>query len=71
MIGADVAFYLNCLRRTNLRHFPLEQMWSISRYIGGNGVMASFIDAFPDFMLKWWKAIREGNASKAVAMQKG
>ncbi len=70
MIGADVALYLNCLRRTNLRHFPLEQMWSISRYIGGNGVMASFIYAFPDFMLKWWKAIREGNASKAVAMQK-
>ncbi len=31
--------------------------------------MASFIYAFPAFMMKWWKAIREGDQQTALAMQ--
>ncbi|MGH9158589.1 MAG: dihydrodipicolinate synthase family protein, partial [Vicinamibacteraceae bacterium] len=69
MIGADLAMYINCLRRTTLRHFPLETMWAVSHFIGGNGVMASFIYAFPAFMIKWWEAIRTGHHTTALAMQ--
>ncbi|HEY3131081.1 MAG TPA: dihydrodipicolinate synthase family protein, partial [Acidobacteriota bacterium] len=69
MLGADVALYLNCLRRTKLRHFPLELLWWVSHCVGGNGVMASFIYAFPGFMMKWWQAIRKGESSKSLAMQ--
>ncbi|MGH7575827.1 MAG: hypothetical protein ACREM1_11975, partial [Longimicrobiales bacterium] len=61
--------YINCLRRTTLRHFPLETMWAVSHFIGGNGVMASFIYAFPAFMMKWWEAIRTGDHAIALAMQ--
>jgi 4-hydroxy-tetrahydrodipicolinate synthase len=69
MIGADVGLYLNCLRRTSIRHFPLEQLWGISHIVGGNGIMASFVYTFPDFMMKWWRAIRDGDHAGAVAMQ--
>lgn len=68
MIGADFSLYMNCLQRTQVRHFPLETMWSISHVVGGNGVMASFIYAFPDFMMKWWEAIRSGD-QRAFDMQ--
>ena len=69
MIGADVGLYLNCLRRTSIRHFPLEQLWGISHVVGGNGIMASFIYTFPDFMMKWWSAIRSGDHAGAISMQ--
>lgn len=69
MIGADLSLYLNCLRRTKLRHFPLEHLWGISHMVGGNGVMASFIYAFPHYMVRWWQAISGGDFSRALAMQ--
>lgn len=69
MIGADLSLYLNCLRRTKLRHFPLEQMWGISHQVGGNGVMASFIYAFPGYMMKWWSAIDGGDWPASLSMQ--
>jgi 4-hydroxy-tetrahydrodipicolinate synthase len=69
MLGADFGLYMNCLRRTRIRHFPLENLWSISTAIGGNGVMASFIYAFPAYMMRWWGAIRGGDLPKALAMQ--
>jgi len=69
MIGADLSLYLNCLRRTAIRHFPLEQLWGISHAVGGNGVMASFVYAFPAFMMKWWRAIRGGDLATALSLQ--
>jgi 4-hydroxy-tetrahydrodipicolinate synthase len=69
MTGADLWMYLNCLRRTHIRHFPLEQLWGISQTVGGNGVMASFIYAFPHYMMRWWKAISCGQGANALAMQ--
>lgn len=69
MIGADVWLYLNCLRRTTVRHFPLEQLWGISHQVGGNGVMASFIYAFPNYMMRWWKEISTGDFQTALKMQ--
>jgi 4-hydroxy-tetrahydrodipicolinate synthase len=35
MIGADFALYLNCIRRTSIQHFPLENLWGISAEVGG------------------------------------
>jgi hydratase-aldolase len=69
MIGADMNLYFNCLRRTEIPHFPLEQLWSVSHLVGGNGVMASFVYAFPAFMQRWWKAIRGGDVAQAMAYQ--
>jgi len=69
MVGADLWLYLNSLRRTKLRHFPLEQLWGVSNAVGGNGVMASFIYAFPYFMKKWWRAISTGDFAVALKMQ--
>jgi len=69
MIGADMSLYLNCLRRTNISHFPLEQLWGMSSQVGGTGVMASFIYAFPAYMMRWWKAISEGEFTTALTMQ--
>ncbi len=69
MLGADLWLYLNCLRRTSIRHFPLEQLWGISQQVNGNGVMASFIYAFPAYMMRWWSCITGGNFVKALAMQ--
>lgn len=69
MIGADMGLYLNCLRRTSIRHFPLEQLWGISNAVGGNGVMASFIYAFPAYMLRWWNVIRGGDLQASLSMQ--
>jgi 4-hydroxy-tetrahydrodipicolinate synthase len=69
MVGSDFALYLNCLRRTKIRHFPLEQLWGISHAVGGNGVMASFVYTFPAFMMKWWNAIRGGDVAGAIALQ--
>jgi 4-hydroxy-tetrahydrodipicolinate synthase len=69
MIGADVWLYLNCLRRTRIKHFPLEQLWGMSHQLGGNGVMASFIYAFPSYMMRWWKAISAGDFQTALKMQ--
>lgn len=31
--------------------------------------MASFIYAFPGYMMRWWEAIRSGSAGTALAMQ--
>lgn len=69
MIGADLHLYLNCLRRTRIRHFPLEQLWAVSRMVGGNGVMASFIYAFPAYMKRWWQTISSGDFPSALSMQ--
>jgi hydratase-aldolase len=69
MTGGDIYLYLNSLRRTTLRHFPLEQLWGVSNAVGGNGVMASFIYAFPHFMMKWWSAISGGDFAAALKMQ--
>ena len=69
MIGSDVSLYLNCIRRTKVGHFPLEQLWGISHAVGGTGVMASFVYAFPSFMMKWWRAIKGGDLQAAIAMQ--
>jgi dihydrodipicolinate synthase/N-acetylneuraminate lyase len=69
MIGADFALYLNCLRRTTIRHFPLENLWGISRQVGGNGVMASFLYAFPGYMMRWWRSIANEEFSAALRMQ--
>jgi 4-hydroxy-tetrahydrodipicolinate synthase len=69
MIGADMSMYLNCLRRTSIRHFPLEPLWGVSNAVGGNGVMASFIYAFPGYMMRWWQTIRSGDLNGALAMQ--
>jgi len=69
MIGADMWMYLNCLRRTSIRHFPLEQLWGVSNAVGGNGVMASFIYAFPGYMMRWWQTIRSGDLTTALAIQ--
>ena len=69
MIGADMNLYLNCLHRTEIPHFPLEQLWGVSHMVGGNGVMASFIYAFPAFMQRWWKAIREGDVAANLKHQ--
>lgn len=69
MVGADFALYMASLHRTNLRHFPLEQLWGISNAVGGNGVMASFIYAFPAYMMKWWRAISGGDLAASLRMQ--
>lgn len=69
MIGADLGLYLNCLRRTTIRHFPLEQLWGISTQVGGNGVMASFIYAFPGYMMRWWQAISAQDLQTSLRMQ--
>ena len=69
MIGADFGLYLNCLRRTTIQHFPLENLWGISKEVGGNGVMASFLYAFPGYMMRWWRSIGGGELSTALRMQ--
>ena len=69
MIGADLSLYMNCLRKTEIPHLPLENLWGISHIVGGNGVMASFLYAFPGFMMRWWKAISERHDSAALSMQ--
>ena len=69
MVGSDIALYMSSLRRSTLRHFPLEQLWGISNAVGGNGVMASFIYAFPSFMMRWWRAISNGDLASALEMQ--
>lgn len=69
MTGADLSLYLNCLRRTQIRHFPLEPLWAISQSVGGNGVMASFIYAFPKYMMRWWQNISHDNLAQALAQQ--
>jgi len=69
MLGSDLTLYMNSLRRSNIRHFPLEQLWGISNVLGGNGVMASFIYAFPGYMMKWWRAITSGDIKTSLQMQ--
>ena len=69
MTGADLSLYLNCLRRTRIHHFPLEQLWAVSHMVGGNGLMASFIYAFPQYMVRWWKSISSGNFAEALKRQ--
>jgi 4-hydroxy-tetrahydrodipicolinate synthase len=61
--------YSNCLRVTKLNHFPLEPLWGCSKTLGGTGVLASFLYAFPGSMMRWWKAISENDLRKAYAMQ--
>ena len=51
MQGGDVYNYMNCIRRTTMKHFPLEQLWGVSNALGGPGVMASFIYACPQYMM--------------------
>jgi 4-hydroxy-tetrahydrodipicolinate synthase len=61
--------YSNCLRVTKLNHFPLEPLWGVSKTLGGTGVLASFLYAFPGYMMRWWKAISENDLPKALSMQ--
>lgn len=67
--GADLAAFLNCIRRTTSRHFPLEQLWGITEALKGPGVMASFIYACPQYMMRWWRAIHGGDFQLAIRMQ--
>lgn len=69
MVGSDIMFYMNSLKRSKIRHFPLEGLWGISHVVGGTGVMASFIYAFPEYMMKWWRAISGADVPTALAMQ--
>jgi len=69
MIGGDIWLYLNCIRRTTQKHFPLEQLWGVSKVVGGSGVMASFIYACPKYMMKWWRTICSGDVEGAIRMQ--
>lgn len=69
LVGADLFLFMNCLRRTKLRHFPLEPLWGISHAVGGSGVMASLIYAFPYYMMRWWKSIKTNDLPKALEMQ--
>lgn len=69
MQGGDIWSYLNCMRRTTMKHFPLEQLWGISNAVGGPGVMASFIYACPKYMMRWYKAISGGDLQMAIKMQ--
>lgn len=69
MQGGDIWSYLNVLRRTTTKHFPLEQLWGVSNAVGGPGVMASFIYSCPGFMMRWWKAISGGDLQTALKMQ--
>lgn len=69
MQGGDMWSYLNLIRRTTTKHFPLEQLWGISNTVKGPGVMASFIYSCPGFMMRWWKAINGGDVQKAITMQ--
>jgi len=69
MVGGDIWLYLNCMRHTTQKHFPLEQLWGISKAVGGPGVMASFIYACPEYMMKWWRTIQSGDTGEAIRMQ--
>jgi dihydrodipicolinate synthase/N-acetylneuraminate lyase len=69
MLGGDVWLYLNCMRHTTQKHFPLEQLWGISKVLGGSGVMASFIYACPQYMMNWWRTICRGSVGEAIQMQ--
>jgi dihydrodipicolinate synthase/N-acetylneuraminate lyase len=69
MQGGDVWLYLNCMSRTTQQHFPLEQLWGVSKSLGGSGVMASFIYGSPKFMMRWWRAISDGNLKEALRIQ--
>lgn len=69
MVGGDIWLYLNAMRHSRSRHFPLEQLWGVSNILGGPGVMASFIYACPEFMMKWWRVICSGQTAEAVKMQ--
>jgi dihydrodipicolinate synthase/N-acetylneuraminate lyase len=61
--------YSNCLRLSKLNHFPLEPLWGVSKTLRGTGVLASFLYAFPSYMMRWWKTISENDLPNALKMQ--
>jgi hydratase-aldolase len=69
VVGADAWSYLNSMRHTTQKHFPLEMMWGLWRLLGGSGVMASCIYACPKYMINSWRTVSSGNSEECLRIQ--